>query len=93
MKLKDVLLIRKFEMLNKEHLKVQLNPIGTNYWIWADVKLEELNIPEGIVSEPYVYGPEEGDVEYLLYNNKGVKIAVLDSSPTKKIDNQNQQRK
>lgn len=83
--LKDILLIRKLQLLNKEHLEVQLNAIGGNYWIWSDVKLEELNIPEEISSKPHVYGPEDGEVEYLLYNSKGKEIAVLDSSPTKKV--------
>lgn len=85
MKLKDILLVRKFQVLNKDHLEIQLNAIGGNYWIWADVELEKLNIPEGITFKPHLYGPEEGSVEYLLYNSKGVEIAVLDSTPVKKV--------
>ena len=61
-----------------------MNAICGNYWIWTDVELEKLIIPEGMTSKPHLYGPEENYVEYLLLNNKGREIAVLDSSPVKK---------
>ena len=83
LKIKDILLIRKFKLLNAEHLIVK-NNFGINYFLWSDLPLDELNIPEGLKLESHLFGPEPGFVEYYVYNDKGINIGVLDSSPLKK---------
>ena len=56
-----------------------------NYWIWSDLPLEKLNIPEGLSFNADKYGPEEGEVEYIGYDKNGKEVAVLDVKPLKKI--------
>ena len=82
-KLKDALLIKKFKLLNMEHLVVKKN-FGINYFIWSDLTLDELNIPEGLKFKSHLFGPEPGFVEYFVYNDKGEEIGVLDSNPVLK---------
>lgn len=91
---KDILLIQKFKLLNDKKVKVSRNPFlpCSYYWIYADVALEDLIIPEGLIVEKRLYN-EYGCNECHVYNKDGKQLGTLDVEPQKKIKEENSLKK
>ena len=82
--LKHKKLVSKLTKANKGHIS-WYKSTPEYYIIDTDLGDENLIIPDGINLEVRLYGPNEGEKQYTIIDDKGNKIGILNQTPPVKI--------